>query len=155
MLVQETVQYIKLFYRTSVNKNILLISVCPTVLKLVLKNAAKDQYSRFEGSYLLSQSKVNGRQYWTQDGKNNAIWYAKDNTWSIGDESKIDTLEALLYNTDSKAPCPQIGKWSFYDFDINAWNTHNSNDIIFSTSGNLLYLKIILNHFCSLCNLDQ
>ena len=106
-----------------------------------MKNAVKDKYSRFEGSYLLSQSKVNGRQYWTQDGKNNAIWYDKDNSWSIGDESSLGEAQWTLYNSDGTALCPQIGKWSFYDYGEDNWITPNTNDIIFSTSGNLSYMS--------------
>ena len=123
------------------NKNILLISVCPTVLTLVLKNAAKDKYSRFEGSYLLSQSKVNGHQYWIQYAKSGAIWYGKNNFWVVTYESFIGKAQGLLWNPDSAAPCPHIGNWTFWDWHTTSWTTPNTSDIIFSTSGNYTILE--------------
>ena len=99
-----------------------------------MKNAAKNKHSTREGAYLLSDSKVNGRQYWNLYGKNYALWYDTNN-WMIGDESDIGKSRGYLYNTDSSAACPQIGNWVFTSED--SWITPNANDITFSTAGNL------------------
>ena len=53
---------------------------CPFVLKLSLQNVAKEQQSKFEGTYLISGSKVNGHPQWDQEGENNAIWYGMTKT---------------------------------------------------------------------------
>ena len=116
---------------------------CPFVLKLFLQNVAKEQQSKFEGTYLLSGSKVNGHPQWDQEGESNAIWYDKNNHWIINDENFIGDAQGMLWNTDSTAPCPNSGIWLFWDWDTWNWVTPNTNDIIFSTSGNPLctYLK--------------
>ena len=72
------------FYSTSVNKYILL--GCPAVLEIILQNEAKEKHSTFEGTYLISDSLVNGHRYWNQEGKGNAIWYDLNNYWIVDDE---------------------------------------------------------------------
>ena len=112
-----------------------------------MQNAAKDKHTKFEGTYLLSDSKVNGRQYWNQEGKNNAIWYDNSNYWIVNDKSFIGQAQGLLWNTDSTAPCPNIGNWLFWDYDTSDWITPNTNDIIFSTSGNPRLISRYISNF--------
>ena len=82
-----------------------------------------------------------GRQYWNQEGKNNAIWYDKNNYWIVNDKRFIGQAQGLLWNPDSTAPCPNIGNWKFWDWDTSDWITPNTNDIIFSTLGNPSFIS--------------
>ena len=120
------------FYSTSVNKYILL--GCPAVLEIILQNEAKEKHSTFEGTYLISDSLVNGHRYWNQEGKGNAIWYDLNNYWIVDDERWLGQSTGKLWNSDSTASCPNFGKWNYWD--TNDWITPNNNDIIFLASGN-------------------
>ena len=97
--------------RPSINK--IIFSDCPTFLKISLQNVVKNKHSIIEGTYLHSDDKVNGRHYWNQEGKNNAIWYDTNKYWIVDDKKFLGEPRGLLWNTDSTAPCPTIGNWKF------------------------------------------
>ena len=98
-----------------------------------MQNEAKEKYSIFEGTYLISDSLVNGNKYWNQEGKGGAIWYDINNYWIVNDDRWLGQSIALLWNSDSTASCPNFGNWHYWD--TNDWITPNNDDIIFLASG--------------------
>ena len=109
-----------------------------------MKNAAKGKYYVLEGTYILSGSKVNGRPYWNQEGKSNAIWYDTNNYWIINDKGYIGHAQGLLWNADSTAPCPNSGNWLFWDWEASDW-IYNTNEIIIKIPGNPKSIYIYIN----------
>ena len=127
------------FYIVQFLTNTYIFSGCPAVLEIILQNEAKEKYSIFEGTYLISDSLVNGNKYWNQEGKGGAIWYDINNYWIVNDDRWLGQSIALLWNSDSTASCPNFGNWHYWD--TNDWITPNNDDIIFLASGNPTFIS--------------
>ena len=89
---------------------------------MVLINDVKDTWNTCEGIYYLAPTKLNEKQFWLQNGGNNAIWYDEIyKNWKLGIKSKIGTstpakLMTVTSDTGTKLPHETLWKYRTNNF---------------------------------------
>ena len=58
---------------------------------------------------------VNGRQYWTKENGNQAIWYNDEiDVWIFGEKEDLGTATGSIFTTFSNQ-CPnEVNKWLYF-----------------------------------------
>ena len=96
----------------------------------------------YEGTYVLAESKINGRKYWIQEDSNHFIYYGTLKRWTVG--RSLGEKIGYFYNTDATAVCPHMGNWKYWYWKSETWITPYKNEI-FLASGSMK------NHPTPLC----
>ena len=80
-----------------------------------MTGAANDFYSSRAGTYILESNLVNGKAYWIQDTKSNALWYDKKyGFWLIGKIVDVGSLKARIYSPNDTLGPLEVTTWLYY-----------------------------------------
>ena len=107
----------------------------PTKLELTLAEKAKEIQLSREGTYILSDSLVNGYPYWLKTGDGSqTIWFAKNNfAWLVGTINNLGTNTGGIGGPKGNDSYPNEIKqgWRFTP----DWQDAGPNDVIFKAIG--------------------
>ena len=111
----------------------------PTKLELTLAEKAKEIQLSREGTYILSDSLVNGYPYWLKTGDGSqAIWLNKvTSSWLVGPKSNLGTKKGGIGGPNGKDSYPNEIKqgWRYGDRTAGGFVDAGPNDVIFKAIG--------------------
>ena len=108
----------------------------PTKLELTLAGKAKENHRERPGTYILSDSLVNGYPQWLKIDGSQAIWFDKvSSSWLVGSKNDLGTKYGGISGPDGNDSYPNEIKQGWRYAENGVFVDAGPNDVIFKAIG--------------------